>query len=396
MVTKFSSGLAKSDDGRSAGREAAERAVRGLDGDDPDFVLVFSSATYDYEQVLYGVRVVVRDATLMGCSSAGEFTESTVESGSVAVSAIASDEMRFFTGLGRGISEDVTGAVAAAAADLPTEVEGYPYLTGINLHDGLAGRAEEIVMLAYQHLPMPFVGGSAADDLALERTYVFAGDEVATDAVALGVVASKKPLSQSVNHGHEPISEPFEVTRVEGNVVHELDGRPAFEVWRDAVRGRAREVYGVDVVEVRADDPVLGELLTRFEFGIETGDGDYKVRWPGPTPDASGPLHFAATIPEGTELRIMHSPKDEQIESAREAGRTAAELADGEVAGALVFDCVCRAAILGEEFEAAVEAIADAVEAPLAGFETYGEVCLRENEMRMYHNTTSSIVVIPE
>lgn len=399
MGTTFASGLAKSDDGNSAGHEAAASAVAGLNGSDPDFALVFSSAKYDYDQVLGGVRDVVGDATLMGCSTAGEFTDSAVETESVVVSTIASDEMAFFTGLGRGISEDMMGAVAEAAADLPTEVEEYPHLTGINLHDGLAGKGEEVAMLAYQELPMPFVGGSAGDDLALSETHVFVGDDIATDAVALGVIASKKPLPQSVNHGHKPISERIEVTHADDNVIEELDGRPAFDVWRDAVREEARDVYGVDIDGVGDDDPELGELLTQFEFGIETGDGDYKIRWPGLTPDTSGPLHFAATIPDGTEVRVMHSPKDEQIESAREAGRDAVAIAaDAEegVAGALVFDCVCRAAILGDEFEEAVDAIATSINAPLAGFETYGEVCLREGEMRMYHNTTSSVVIIPE
>jgi len=33
---------------------------------------------------------------------------------------------------------------------------------------------------------------------------------------------------------------------------------------------------------------------------------------------------------------------------------------------------------------------------PLAGFQTYGEICMQQGEMRGYHNTTSSVLVFPE
>lgn len=61
----------------------------------------------------------------------------------------------------------------------------------------------------------------------------------------------------------------------------------------------------------------------------------------------------------------------------------------------MVFDCVCRAAILEDEFEDAVETMAGELDVPLVGLETYGEVCLREGEMRGYHNTTPSVLLIP-
>lgn len=395
MTTAFTTGIQSADDGHSAGQEAATAALDGLDGDTADFVLVFSSATYDYDDVLVGVREVTGDAPLVGSSTAGEFTEEAVEEGSVVVSLIASDEMQFFTGMGHGLSEGLQDAVGEAADGIPNEVDDHPHMVGINLHDGLVGRGEEISMVAYQHLPIPFAGGSAGDDLALEETHVFVDDEVATDAIALAVIASKKPLQQSVEHGHTPISDTLTVTAAEGSVVHELNGRPAYEVWAEEVADTAQSEYGIDIHAVEAGDPEHQSLLTQFEFGIETTDDDFKVRWPGPTPDTSGPLHFATTIPEGTEMNVMHSPKDDQIASARSASETALDDADG-VAGALVFDCACRAAILGDDFPQAVDAIADVLDVPIAGFETYGEVCLQEGEMRGYHNTTSSIVLIPE
>ncbi len=396
MTTQFGSGLASHDEGEKAGENAAKAALAEANTKVVDFVLVFSSSEYEYEAVSSGVRRVTGDAQLLGASTAGEFTDGATEEGSVAVTVIRSEEMEFYTGLGRGLSDNIESAVEGAAADIPEPAEKFPHRVGINLHDGLVGRGEEIAMLAYQQFPIPFAGGSAGDDLALSETVVFRDDDVETDAVALAVIASEKPLSLAVEHGHKPISEPLKATDVEGNVVNELNDRPAFDVYAEKIAETAEETYGIDPTEVDPDDPEFSELLTQFEFGIDTGGEEYKVRWAGPTPDDSGPLHFATTIPERTELTVMHSPKTEQIESARTAAKQAEQTLDGPAAGAVVFDCVCRAAILQDEFEEAVEAIADQLDVPLAGFETYGEICMQEGEMRGYHNTTSSILLFPE
>jgi methyl-accepting chemotaxis protein len=397
MPTEFTTGINIGSSGRAAAVGAVESALENMDASRPDFALVLASPEYDPQEVVDTVQTKTGVDSLLGCTTAGEFTDERVENGSVTVSLVASDSIKFFTGLGRGLNDDIEKAVLEATASLPTAVKDYPHMVGINLHDGLSGRGEEITMLAYQQLPIPFTGGAAGDNLLLEETIVFTEDGLSNNGIALGLMASKKPFTLDVGHGHTPISDGHTVTAVDGNAVTELDGRPAFEVWKEAVREPAKEVYDIDVDELSADDQELTELMALFEFGIKTGDDQYNVRWPGVVPSTDGPLHFATTIPEGTELYPMHSPPDDQIESARETARRAmAEHDEQGIAGAFVFDCACRAAILGDEFDAAVEAIADEIDAPIAGLETYGEVCLRGGDMRAYHNTTSSLVLIPE
>lgn len=400
-MTKFGTGIATADTGTDAAEQAVQSALETLDSDTADFAAVFCSPEYDYEAVADTVQDLSGVPKLIGCSSSGEYTEEDVDSGTVTVALIESEEMQFFTSMGHGIGDDLMGAVQEAATDLPNEVDGYPHLVGINLHEGLAGKGEEVAMAAHQALGnIPFSGGSAGDDMAFEETKVFTEDEVATDAVALAVMASKKPFSLSVDHGHSPISPPFEVTKSEGSTVYELDGRTAFEVWKEQIRRDAAARYDIDVDEVGPDDEELGFLLTRYEFGLETEDGNYKMRWPGPTAathGTDGPLEFACGIPEGIVFRVCHATNQDEIDSPRKAGLEARErMGDQEAAGALMFDCVCHKAILEDEFYKAVEAAHDALEVPLAGFETYGEVCLREGEMSGFHNTTTSILLIPK
>jgi methyl-accepting chemotaxis protein len=97
-------------------------------------------------------------------------------------------------------------------------------------------------------------------------------------------------------------------------------------------------------------------------------------------------------------LRVMESPKEGQIISARKAAEAAIKASRGaKIAGAIVFDCVCRAVILGDDFSKAVAGIKDVIgNVPLIGFETYGEIAMELGQLSGFHNTTTVVLLIPE
>jgi len=426
MSTEFGTGQATGDAGDAVAMDATREAMAAISPDEPDFCQVFCSPAYDYEAVLWGARSVIgSEAEIVGCSSSGEFTEAGAGDGTVTVGVVSSDSLQFFSSISTELSADPERCLFEAVHDLPSDtdpaVDGYPHRTVINLHDGMAGIGNKVTKLTEQYLDgedTPVVGGSAGDDLQLQQTHVFRNGRVETDAVVLALIASEKPLPVTVNHGHEPISEAMTVTRADGSTVYELDGRPAFEAWQDAIREDAMETYGIDVDELEAGSDDLVMLLGRYELGIEsepeTESGGltsriksfierklistkgYNIRWPGQTTDTQGPLDFAVTVSEGTELRVTHSNKPDQVSAVRTAAENATSELDGGAAGGFVYDCACRAMILGDDFDEAVDAIQDTVDAPFAGFETYGEVCSADDDYTGYHNTASVILLFPE
>ncbi len=260
MTTEFGTGQATGDSGDAAAMDAIREAMDAISASEPDFCQIFCSPTYDYEAVLWGARSVVgSDTEIVGCSSSGEFTEAGSGNGTVTVGVVSSDSIQFFSSLSTELSADPERCLFEAVHDLPASedpaVDGYPHRTLINLHDGMAGIGNKVTRLTEQYLDdeeTPVVGGSAGDDLQLQQTHVFRNDRVETDAVVLALIASEDPLPVTVNHGHEPISEAMTVTRAEGSTVYELDGRPAFEAWRDAIREDAMETYDIDVDELEA------------------------------------------------------------------------------------------------------------------------------------------------
>ena len=391
-VTRIVTGLA--DGSAKDAASALERAVReGMRGEAPSLVLVFASTGQPLGEMVGSLTAAFPGAALLGASTAGEFTEARDAKRAASIFALSGD-FRVFSGMSAGLREDPERAIARAIEGLPQELAGYPHRTAILLLDPLAGNGEEATLIAASLLGggVRLAGGAAGDDLHMKATHVACGDRASSDAVAVGLIFSKAPIGVGVCHGHRPLSGPLRVTRAAGNVVHEIDGRPAWDVWMDETRERAAS-RGIDVGALRAEDE--GGYLLRYEAGLASGT-DYKIRAPL-SRDEAGAIHFACGIPEGAVIRITESVPEDQIESAREAARRARQQLDGaRVAGAVVFDCICRNLILGADFVRAVKGISDELDgAPIAGFETYGEIALDAGDMSGFHNTTSVVLAFP-
>ena len=248
MTTKFGTSLIKGKDSFKVGQEAAMKAMKRAGIKKVDLSVVFASSKYDYKSVVKGVNSITNNAPLIGCSSSGEFTEEKIDKESVVCAVISSDTHKFFPGIGKGLKEDENKALRKASSKFPSVVKGHPYRSAILLIDGLAGKGEEAVLGAVEILGpnVKFSGGSAADDLKFKETKVFTNNEVLSNAVSLTLIASRIPVMIGVKHGHSPISPPLTITKVKGNIVYEIDNKPAFSVWKKYTRENAKNI-GIDV-----------------------------------------------------------------------------------------------------------------------------------------------------
>jgi hypothetical protein len=397
-ATAFKTGVSHDDDSFKAGKEAANKALAKLGGIAPEFGILFCSSRYNYREVLKGVKETAPGAQVIGCSSASEFTEEEVTKDSVVCAFISSPNFKFFTSVGRGIKKDPAAAVEAAARALPEDVPGFNHRSAIMLIDALSGRGDEVVDAALKSLgpTVRFSGGAAADNLQFKNTYVFHNDHAYLDAAVVAMVASKNPVFIGVKHGHCPISTPLTLTRVKDNIVYSIDGMPAFDVWKTHTRERAK-AKGIDVDNLPTPSDV-GSFLVQYEAGLLAGH-EYKVRAPLSV-NADGSINFACSMTEGSVIRIMESPnKYYQIVSAKGAAEIAMKAAKGaKIAGAIVFDCVCRSLILDKEFHKGVDEIKSVIGAgvPVIGFATYGEIAMEMGQLSGFHNTTTVVLLIPE
>jgi hypothetical protein len=398
MSTKLATALANEKDAFKTGQTAAQKALLKLSGKKPGLCLIFTSIGYDLGQVLKGVRSVVGpEVQVIGGTSCGEFTEEGVGKKGLSLGLISSDEYRFQVKAATGLKEDVQGVFQKLKKDFDPFLSGPGVSSFIMIIDGLTGNGEEATLaalVAFQS-DLRLVGGAAGDELAFKETKVIANDQILSNAVSLCAVKGPHAFVTGVKHGHKPLSGPLTVTQSKGSLLLTVNGRPAWDVWKDETRVKAKEL-GIDVDKL-LDASSVGAHLLRFELGLETSAGEYKIRIPLSKND-DGSLNFACTIPEGAVFHIMQSVKEDQVDSARATAKQAKLALDGRKAvGALVFDCVCRSLILGPDFKDAVTAIKQEVgNIPVLGFETYGEICMDTKSFSGFHNTTSVVALIAE
>ena len=82
--------------------------------------------------------------------------------------------------------------------------------------------------------PRPKPGGMASGGAESRRSHLFFDDQVLRTG-AVGASLTGTGVDLLVSQGCRPIGNPYTVTRAEGNVIHELGGRPPFQRLQDLV-----------------------------------------------------------------------------------------------------------------------------------------------------------------
>lgn len=371
-------GLSKQQDAYQAGYEACKNAMEKAGKGKPDLTIVFASVSFDQQEVVKGVREASNAAPLIGCTDAGEITNEGPNQHSVGVMAISSDQLSFYTGLGRNIKEGAREAGQAVANQVKEQAKD-PLRAFIMFPDVLVGNGADIVRgvldVLGEHFPV--VGGAAGDDFLFEKTYEYLDDEVASGAVGGIGLSGKFSMGAGVRHGWIPIGTPMKVTKSKGSVVHELDGRPAISIYED--------YFGEKAGDLKKEP--LARMAITYPLGIKLPDLDeYLIRDPI-TVDEKGAITCAAEIPEGSEIRLMIGSKEKAVEAAEDAATKL--MKDFEAQGSapkfiLMFNCIAREKLFGERANDEIQAVMDIIgkDVPLLGFYTYGEQAPIGGEVR--------------
>jgi hypothetical protein len=377
--------------GRSAAVEppaAAREAVDGARaGRDAALVVLFASETYDLPALVTAAHAAA-GTRLIGCSTSGEIaTSGPGEAGVVAV-ALGGEGFRVSTSLARGLglrAREAGGEAAAALGD----VADMPHRMLMLLADGLTGDPQEVVRGAYgvAGAGVPLVGGCAGDDLAMRATHQFFDGQVLCDAVVAAAVGSDGPLGIGVCHGWNPVGEAMLVTGATRNRVLTLDDQPALDVYLERLGAPDA---------ARADPDAFAAFSLTHPLGMARRAGEEQVRFiPGGDFERRA-LVTLADVPPGRLVWLMRGD-DASVLGATDVACAEAIAGLGGVspAGLMVFDCVARRNVLGED--GAITEIARVAEhaqgAPVAGFYSYGEIA-RTRGVSGFHNQTLVVLAV--
>jgi len=187
--------------------------------------------------------------------------------------------------------------------------------------------------------------------------------------------------------GWSPFGPARKVTRSVSNVLFELDGEPALEVYKRYLGEHAAEL------------PASG-LLFPFAMLGKNHDEVGLIRTILGIDEQNGSLTLAGEIdPEGY-LRLMHANTDALVEGAEAAAETAKQMLAGDGQGlVLLVSCVGRKLVMGGRVDEEVEAVGEVFGqgAVLAGFYSYGEISPFSPSLECkLHNQTMTVTYIGE
>lgn len=394
-MIKAAIGLSQNlDNHRAAAEEAARQAMEGLGGSAPNILFVFSSIQYDQEEVLAGIKNVVPHTPIVGGSAAGEITSWTTVYDAINVMAIATDQITFAIGCGDGVSKDSFKAGAMAAASVIKNNNGKKPDLFIMLPDGITGNGAAIVEGVKSVLGknFPIIGGSLGDDYRFQKTYEYCGDRVLSDAVIGVGFSGDFSFGFGIQHGWVPVGLPLKVTKTDGVILQEVDGKPALNVYE--------EYFGKDLSEF-VKEP-LARMAYTYPLGLVVeGSNELLIRDPV-IANKKGEITMAAAIPEGTTIRLMIGDRDAAIRAAK----AAAENALGQIKGKsacfiLMFNCMARNKLLGVRCNEENQLVRNTIrpDAPMLGFYTYGEqgpLLGKKNTPAYFHNETMTLLAVGE
>ena len=388
-MTQTHAAISHQPDSAAAAREIALGIREAFGGAPADAIVVFASPQHDYGVLLEALASGAGTRSIVGSSSAGEFSHASRGDGSVSALAIRSNDIRFSVGLGRNLSAGPAAAAREAVSGFRSIGKAeLPYRSALVMTDALAGHADAVVeeLTVLTRGEYRFFGGGAGDDGLFKKTHVFAGAEAATDALAVLEIVSARPVGIGVSHGWEPAGAPLRVTESQGSRLVSLNGIPAVEVIEDHARASGQKFDRANALPF-----FLHNIL-----GIKVGD-QYRLRVPlGVNEDGS--LACAADIPDGSVVHVMRTTEGSAVRAAESATRMAiAALGGLRPSAAFVFDCVATRLRMGQSFDNELRACTELLHpAGFVGCNTYGQIARAEGQFGGFHNCTAVVCVLPE
>lgn len=349
--------------------DAAERATAQLDGAAPDLACVFVHGS-DPDEVEAALQAAGKQAgadSTIGCSAShgvigGGHVIEDVSAVSVFVAHIPGVRLRAFH------LEVMRTSDSIAVVGMPT-LDGADQLAVV-LADAYSFPVEGFVDESDRMLSgLPLAGGLAVGGLGSGSTRLLLDGRV-VDRGAVGVVLGGDiGVTALVSQGCRPVGNPMAITKVEGNVLLELAGRPALQRLQDLLRSLSPEDQAIATLGLQ-----IG--IARDEYSDELELGDFLVRDIVRVDPERHAIVVADSLAVGQTVRFqLRDPMaaSEDLRQVLTRWREAAEYSGTR--GALVFSCNGR----GERFFASPDHDAVSVQhelgaAEVAGYCASGEI----------------------
>lgn len=349
-------GLSRASDLVEATREAARQAREALRGGAPQGALIVSAGD-PLPGAGSAAREVLGVIPVAGGGSAGLLMDGETVSRGVAVVCFRSEEW-----VVQSACAGSTAVAPVAAADRVARLilsgrpnrRRYPRGLALAFGDGRAAQGAGPFASRWREIMGPKI--KSVGSLIPDTQALYCGAVRDAGPVSVLCLEGPGPVGIGVGSGWTPLTLTCSATRTEGTLVHELDGRPAAEVYAEALPGSTQ-------------DP------SRFPLGIALSEDQWLIRSVVGIEGAS--LRLGGNLAPGTEVHVMTASMNGLQQATQDATVTALKRLEGQTPSALlVVESAGRRAVQNGTARREWEMIRELVPSgtPLVGWLTASEL----------------------
>lgn len=229
-------------------------------------------------------------------------------------------------------------------------------------------------------------GGLCGDGARFEKTLTSYNENPKQgEVVAIGFYGESLEVSYANYGGWTPFGPERTITRSEGNVLYEIDGQPALDLYKTYLGEKAKELpqaallYPLTVQHSENEEPLVRTILNIDE--------------------EANSMILAGDVPINSRVQLMMCTMDDIAEGASNAAEQAMNNRSNPPELAILVSCVGRKLVLAGRTEEEIEEVMEVVGegAKITGFYSYGEMApfAGKNECQL-HNQTMTLTLMSE
>ena len=354
-------------------------------------VFVFGArALLEQQKLFKEIKTFFPQAHIISCSTAGEIKRDEVCDNSIIATAVAfADTTLQFAETKITRREDSFKAGQYLGSCLPAT----DLVHVMVFSEGLTVNGSQLVEGLIQTVPQSvhITGGLVGDGEAFQKTLVgFDALPVSGLIVVVGFYGKKLRVGYGSLGGWDAFGLDRTITRSTGNILYELDGKPALSLYKTYLGEQAKDLPGSGLLF-----PLNLKLTVRGGETIEV------VRTILAVDNETQSMTFAGDMPQGQTVRLMKANFERLIDGAASAANKSVEsFKSVSPELAILISCIGRKLVLKERIDEEVLAVGEIVgeKCAVTGFYSYGEIApgaAKENQCQL-HNQTMTITTFRE
>jgi hypothetical protein len=251
------------------------------------------------------------------------------------------------------------------------------FVNGSSLINGLETNIDSKVSIT---------GGMCGDDARFEKTVAsYKEDPKEGEVILIGFYGETLEISFASFGGWVPFGPERIITKSEANILYEIDGQPALNLYKKYLGEKARELpqasllYPLNVTPEGKKEPVVRTILN-------INNEDFS-------------MILAGDVPINSRVQLMMASVDGIADGAQNAAKLAMENRKQKPEIAILVSCIGRKLVMSQRVEEEIEQVNETIgeKIPMTGFYSYGEMAPFNGSSNCeLHNQTMTLTLISE